>query len=135
MTQSEVQIVKKSWWIFLHMDPAIVGAAFYSRLFNQHPELRHMFPKDMQQQYSKLVGMLNIVVMRLERLEELTTELHAMAERHTSYGVKPEHYAAIKDALLWTLGKAHGSEFSDELKNAWSKAYDTLTISMTTNAH
>lgn len=112
------------------MDPVVVGDAFYSKLFFDRPALKKMFPAEMDAQYQKLVDMLNTIVTRLDKLDELTEEIVAMAKRHEGYGVKPEHYAPVGTALIWTLKVGLGNEWNEELQNAWLKCYGILANAM-----
>ena len=130
LTEHEMTLIKKSWSTFRHIDPLVVGDAFYSKLFFDKPALRKMFPREMDAQYKKLLDMLNTIVMRLDKLDELTEEIVAMARRHEGYGVKPEHYEPVGEALLWTLKAGLGSEWNEELKNAWIKCYGILSNAM-----
>lgn len=130
MTEHEILLIKKSWSVFRQIDPLVVGDAFYSKLFFDRPELRRMFPREMDKQYTKLIDMLNTIVMRLDRLDELTEEIVAMAQRHEGYGVKPEHYGPVGEALLWTLKAGLGSEWNEKLKEAWIKCYTILSKAM-----
>lgn len=130
MTTEQINLIKRSWLIFRGIDPLLAGDLFYTRLFASNPSLRKMFPEDMKGQYVKLVDTLTVVVSRLESLETLTEEINAMAQRHVEYGVKPEHYNQVGTALLWTLEKTLGIEYSNEIKDAWLLAYTTLSETM-----
>lgn len=130
MTDHEIALIKKSWTIFRRIDPLIVGDAFYSKLFYDRPELKRLFPQNMDQQYRKLMDMLNTIVARLERLDELAEDIAAMAKRHEGYGVKPEYYEPVGKALLWTLQKGLGNEWEDDIKAAWTKCYTGLSNTM-----
>jgi len=112
------------------IDPLLVGDLFYSKLFTDTPSLRRMFPKKMDDQYNKLVNMLNIVIARLERLDELTDDIAEMAQRHVGYGVRPAHYKLVGSALLWTLQHGLGKDWTPEVKDAWTKCYTTLSNAM-----
>jgi len=48
-------LVKQTWKLFREIDPRLVGDTFYSKLFNDTPSLRRMFPKNMNDQYRKLI--------------------------------------------------------------------------------
>lgn len=135
MTPDQIVIIKKTWRIFRSMDPAIVGDAFYSKLFADMPSLRKMFPSGMNNQYQKLLDMLNAIVGRLDQLEELSDEIVAMAQRHLEYGVRPPHYKLVGNALLWTLEKGLGSDWNDEVKNAWISCYTLLSDTMIKGAY
>ena len=49
-----------------------------------------------------------------------------MGRRHAQYGVTDGHYDSVGAALLWTLEQGLGSEWSLEVKAAWSSAYALL---------
>lgn len=112
------------------IDPSVVAGTFYARLFTDYPAIKKMFPKDMEAQYVKLIDMLNYVVARLDRPDELTENIAAMAERHVGYGVKPGHYKLVGDALLWTLEKGLGNDWNPAVKDAWTEAYTLLADAM-----
>ncbi|MBL7703039.1 MAG: hypothetical protein JNM14_12375 [Ferruginibacter sp.] len=130
MTPQQVQLIKKSWRVFQQIKPEVVGDVFYSKLFADMPSLRKMYPKDMQQQYCKLIGMLNTLVSRIEQLGVLTEEMAAMAQRHEVYGVRPAHYKVVGKALLWTLEQGLGHDYTAEVEVAWTKCYQILADTM-----
>lgn len=130
LSAREVSLIKKSWNQVRNIDPVAVGDAFYTKLFFEHPELRKMFPGEMDVQYIKLMDMLNTMVTHLDKLDELTGDIIAMAKRHEGYGVKPEHYEPVGQALLWTLKTGLGAEWTEELKEAWTKCYGIVANAM-----
>jgi hemoglobin-like flavoprotein len=130
MTSEQILLVKKTWKVFRGISPATVGDLFYSKLFTDNPSLRKMFPTNMEQQYQKLIDMLNAVVMRLDKLDELTEDIAAMAQRHVQYGVRPAHYKLVGAALLWTLQKGLGDDWNEEVKKAWATCYKIMADSM-----
>lgn len=130
LTQQQIKLIKQSWRNFRNVPPAVVGDLFYSKLFADHPAVRKMFPKDMNDQYRKLVDMLTTIVIRLDNIGTLTEEIDAMARRHAGYGVKPAHYKIVGAALLWTLEKGLGSDWNEEVKEAWRTCYTVLAETM-----
>lgn len=126
MTPRQIILVKRSWAIFQKIDPLIVADVFYTKLFTESPSLRAMFPVDMSAQYIKLIDMINMVITRLDRPDTFILEVKEMAKRHTAYGVKPKHYSMVGAALLWTLEKGLGCDWTVEVQNAWSVCYDGL---------
>ncbi len=59
-------------------------------------------------------------------------DIAAMAQRHTGYGVKPEHYTAVGESLSWTLEKGLGKDWTPEVKEAWETCYGLLASIMIT---
>jgi len=130
MTGQEIIVVKKSWGIFRNIDPVLIGDVFYSRVFYKAPALKKMFPASMDGQYKKMIDMLSVMVARLERVEELSTDISELARRHVAYGVKAWHYAIVGDALLWTLEQGLGRDWTAEVKDAWASCYQMLAGAM-----
>ena len=130
MTKEEIILIKRTWKLFREINPTVVGDTFYSKLFLENPSVRKMFPKEMNQQYQKLIDMLSTIVGRLDNLEELSSDIAAMAQRHVAYGVKPAQYQKVGEALLWTLEQGLGKDYTPEVKEAWVKCYTTLADAM-----
>ncbi|WP_421995557.1 globin family protein [Reyranella sp.] len=130
MTPQQIELVQSS---FRKVVPIAGTAAdlFYDRLFETAPEVRSMFPQDMTEQKKKLMAMLGTAVAGLTRLDTILPAVKALGERHKGYGVKPEHYAPVGAALLWTLEKGLGPDFTPEVKAAWTETYTTLAGVMT----
>jgi hemoglobin-like flavoprotein len=134
LTKNETALIKKSWGLLRNIDPVVLGDVFYSKLFFDNPELRKMFPEDMEGQCRKLLDMLNTIIERLEKIDELKGDIVAMAKRHEGYGVKSEHYSMVGIALIWTLQKRLGAEWTDEVRSAWVNCYAILSGTMITVA-
>ncbi|MBC7885117.1 MAG: hemoglobin [Saprospiraceae bacterium] len=134
MKPEQIKIVKKTWKILMGVDPKIIGDAFYSKLFSDQPSIRKLFPHDMNQQYTKLVDMLSSIIMNLDHPYIVSPGIIAMAKRHSGYGVKPIHYAMVGNALLWTLKEGLGTEWNQDIEEAWTSWYQTLAEAMIQNS-
>ncbi len=135
MTQEQIMAIKKSWRAFQGIKPEVVSDLFYTKLFIDNPSLRKMFPKDMKVQYQKLFDMLQTLVINLDKLDSLKEDLKAMALRHVEYGVKPNHYKLVGDALIWTLATGLGNDWNKNLEKAWLACYTEVTQSMLEEAY
>ena len=58
-----------------------------------------------------------------------------LAKRHVDYGVKAIHYAPVGAALLWTLERGLGQQWTQELAAAWGTAYNVLSEFMIVEAN
>ena len=112
------------------MDPVLVGDVFYTKLFSDHPRVEHLFHISKEEQARKLVDMLTLIVGRLDRLDGITEDIRQLGRRHMGYGVKPHHYAAVGDALMWTLQQGLGTEWNRELEAAWRSCFNLLAQTM-----
>lgn len=125
MTPQQIELVQTS---FKKVVPiaGIAADLFYDRLFEIAPEVRSMFPQDMKAQKVKLMAMLGTAVSNLHRLDEILPAVTALGDRHRSYGVTAAHYAPVGTALLWTLEKGLGPDFTPEVKEAWAETYTAI---------
>jgi nitric oxide dioxygenase len=129
LTEDELDLVRSSFRE-LSLATAEGAACFYDRLFTLAPRVRALFPADMEQQGAKLMSMLGIVVAQLHELAALRPLLDDLARRHRGYGARPEHYALVGEALLWTLERRLGAAFTPAHAAAWRRAYLALSEAM-----
>lgn len=130
MTPKQISLVKASWRGLMRTDPLLLGGLFYDKLFHDNPGAEALFSNSRDEQAKKLIEMINVVIMRLEKLQELTEDIRQLAIRHVGYGTKNEHYGLVGAALLWTLEKGLGREWNAELAEAWTICYTTLSQTM-----
>ena len=126
MTAEQKRLVRESFPEIRDMAGPI-SMLFYGRLFAVDSSLRGMFRQDIALQGRKLMDMLNAVVESIDHLEQLQPTLRALGQRHTGYGVRPEHYRYVEDALLWAMGTAIDQAFFPECKDAWRVLIKTIS--------
>lgn len=129
MTPRQIMLVQTS---FAQVTPIADTAAdlFYGRLFQIAPDVRAMFPDDLSGQKKKLMTMLGTAVAGLSHLDTLLPAVRALGRRHAGYGVGAAHYVPVGVALLWTLEKGLGDDFTAEVREAWAVAYRILAHTM-----
>lgn len=125
MTPEKVALVQTS---FQKVVPIADAAAdiFYDRLFQIAPQVRKMFPADMSGQKGKLMQMLGTAVTNLHQLETILPAVQELGRKHVDYGVADEHYDHVGSALIFTLEKGLGDDFTPEVKDAWVDTYGAL---------
>jgi len=129
MTPEKIALVRNSWQQVLPIRDT-AAALFYGQLFELDPSLRALFRGDMTEQGRKLMTMINMVVMSLDNLAPLLGAVEDLGRRHVGYGVTDAHYDTVGSALLWTLGKGLGEQFTPPVEAAWTEAYTTLAAVM-----
>ena len=134
MTPADVALVKSS---FEQVKPIAANAAalFYGRLFEIAPEVKPLFKGEITEQGRKLMTTLAVVVNGLDNLPSILPAASALAKNHVSYGVKPDHYAPVGEALLWTLERGLGPPWTPPVAAAWTSAYTTLSGFMVGEAY
>jgi nitric oxide dioxygenase len=130
MNPTQVDLIRTSW---SQVAPIQDQAAelFYGRLFELNPGLAPLFSHtDMAKQGKVLMQTLTVVVKSLDRLETIVPAVEALGRRHAGYGVVPEDFDTVGEALLWTLAQGLGDGFSADHRDAWAAAYSTLASVM-----
>lgn len=134
MRSEQKSLVVRTWG---KVAPNAQSAArlFYDRLFEIDPSARAIFDGvDMAEQQRKLILALTLVVQGLERFESLIPTLAQLGRRHVRYRVRDRHYLSVGAALLWTLEQGLQSEWTPEVREAWSAAYSTVSDVMRAGA-
>jgi hemoglobin-like flavoprotein len=130
ITVEQKKLVQETWEKVVPIADT-AAELFYGRLFEIDPELRPMFKHaDMKEQKLKLLQMLGMAVKGLDNLDQLIPAVENLGRRHFGYGVKASHYDTVGDALLWTLEKGLGKDFTPEVLDAWTQTYITLASVM-----
>ncbi len=130
MTSHQIKLVKSSWETVSALDPVTVGDLFYNRVFEIAPAARAMFRQPMDEQSKKLMATLSFIISKLNKLEDIVSEVVKLSKRHVQYGVQRGHYIIVGEALLWTLEKGLGENWNDELEQAWAACYNILSNAM-----
>lgn len=126
MTATDIRLVKRTWQQLQGINPLLFADLFYSKLFTDQPGLKKMFPASMDEQYRKLMDMLNTLVLQLDNTNQLKEVIAAMADRHIVYGVRPQHYQLVGNTLLWTLQRGLGRDWNEATEQAWRKCYSLV---------
>ncbi len=129
ITEQQIALVQESWDKVVPIQET-AAELFYGQLFEIAPEVKPLFKGDMKSQGRKLMTMLNTAVKSLNDLDAIVPAVQDMGKRHVGYGVKDEHYDVVAEALLWTLGKGLGDDFTDEVKDAWVAVYTLVATVM-----
>ena len=84
-----------------------------------------MFPDNLAEQKKKLIGMLAVAVTNLHQGDKSCRRCGTSGSG-TSPTASGKHYESVGTALLWTLEKGLGADFTEPVKTAWTEAYATL---------
>jgi hemoglobin-like flavoprotein len=129
MTPEQIALVENSFAKVLPIKDRAV-ALVYDHLFELDPSLRPLFKGDMARQRSRLAVAIAMIVHGLRKQDAVIPLLQEMGRRHVGYGVRPEHYATVGEALLWALEQGLGHDFTPEVKAAWAEAYKLIASTM-----
>lgn len=123
MDDDDIRIVRRSWH---RLAPyvGLLGEVFYGRLLAIAPHLRPLFeatkPGDRSATFADTLATL---MSGLEHEAETVSTLEKLGYRHARYGVRPEHYAPVGEALLWTFDAALRDGLTLEERRAWNRTF------------
>ncbi|WP_242614502.1 globin domain-containing protein [Actinomadura roseirufa] len=103
---------------------------FYGRLFAADPRLRALFPPEMTSQRDRLFHALARIVWSQDNPAELRAYLSRLGRGHRKYGVLPEHYAVVGEALVATLRAFAAETWTAEAEAAWTAAFAAAADTM-----
>lgn len=106
------------------------GTLFFSRLFELDPEVRSIFPADIDRVERNFIAALTNLVNGLDNPEVLLPQLESLGRQHHEWGVREEHYVSFRDALLWALERSIGATFTPEVREAWRGIYAWMQAAM-----
>lgn len=133
MDEKSLTLVRRS---FLRLIPVseIAVDMFRERLVLLSPELGPLLRR--RGAYSEL-GLSRTLALMVEALSEpdrMVRLARRIGYRYSHLGVKPEHYPAVGDALIWTLGHLVEETMGKDAVQAWREAYDVLSKHMAEGA-
>lgn len=101
----------------------------YDRLFLARPELRTLFPSDLDGQRQKLQQAIQLSVEALGDHERLLPVLLDLGRRHARYRLDLADYQAVGEALFAALGELDAA-WSTEVESAWRRAWTFVVNGM-----
>ncbi|MBP0458565.1 globin domain-containing protein [Streptomyces montanisoli] len=125
LTPDEVALVRASAAV---VEPMATEMAeyFYAVLFARYPQVRDLFPVEMDVQRDRLLrGLLRIVDL-VDDPENLVGLCARLGRDHRKFGAVTAHYPAVGDCLLEALARFAGPAWSDATADAWARAYSTV---------
>lgn len=102
---------------------------FYQFMFENHPELKNIFNQTNQRkgdQPKALADTVYAAAAHIENLEAILPHVNSIAHKHTSLNIKPEHYPIVGKHLLMGMKDVLGDAATDDIMNAWEKAYSVI---------
>ncbi|MBY6186763.1 NO-inducible flavohemoprotein [Marinobacter hydrocarbonoclasticus] len=123
-----IEIVKSTLPLLAEAGPALT-AHFYQRMFKHNPELKEVFNLSHQHNGRQPAALFDAIAAygsHLEDLSALTAAVERIAHKHTGFLIEPAQYAIVGEHLLATLRELGGEAVTDEVIEAWGKAYGLL---------
>lgn len=132
LTAEEIARIRSSFDLVFSKSTEMT-TTFYDRVFELAPECRPMFRDDMDVLKRDFIATLAVLVGSLDHVTGLLSSIDILGRNHARYGVQPEHFPLVGEALLWSLSKGLGEQWTSEVEQAWRKVYDIIAQRMMTS--
>lgn len=125
-TELELQLVEQSFES-IKVQEELFAAKFYDNLFIANPSLQPLFEDtDVTEQGKVLHKTLVLIIENLRKPNILDGSLRGLGARHVEYGVQPEHYPIVGNALLKTFAQVLNDKYTPEVQQAWVNSYGDI---------
>ena len=126
MTPAQLELVRVSY-ATLPDGGATMAADFYRNLFALAPQTRVLFATEPDVMAVKFSAELAAIVEAITSYETFAPRVRELAVRHVTYGVQPQHYRAVGQALIRALAAHLGEAWDDDLEAAWRRANNLVS--------
>lgn len=111
-----------------------VGDEFYADLFRRDPRIAELFREDIKGQGMRFMSTISVIVDNLDTPGALQREVNLLADGHAHFGIRPEWYHVMEEALIDTFRYALGARFTNEIQLAWRAAFGQICDQMKAQA-
>jgi len=112
-----------------------LGTRFYQRLSADHAEISKVFSSvNMAAQHNRFIGMLHIILLRMQEGRPTADLLKDLGARHYHFGVSDENFQKFGATLIAVFHETLGAEFDEYLHAAWVEAYQQIMALMRSEA-
>lgn len=106
-----------------------ITTTFYNDMFEKYPQVKAMFNMDKQKSGAQPKALAMTVLAAAENIDDLSVLANAVekiGKVHVGAMVKAEHYPIVGECLLGAIKKVLGDAATDEIIEAWGKAYGEI---------
>lgn len=119
----DTSVLKNSFALVAPKGPELVEF-FYGEIFYRGgPEVTAMFPPMMTSLQDRLLAALVQIITSVDDMDRLADYLAGLGRDHRKFGVQPEHFDLVGQALLATLRHFAGDAWTTEVQETWAAAY------------
>lgn len=126
MTRDDITRVQATWKAIAPVKH-ITAEIFYVKLFELDSTLRLLFNDDLKVREQKFLQLMDATVKGLTHINLMLPAVREVGMRHPMFGDSDEHHGTIVAALFWSLEKCLRGDFTDEIRAAWTSAFELLS--------
>ena len=128
LTTQDIKIVKSTIPLLAEGGTAVTQH-FYQRMFAHNPELNDTFNLSNQHTGRQIEALFQAILAyasNIDNLSVLASMVERIAQKHTSFHIKPDDYNIVGHHLIETLRELLPEQFTAEVEQAWGNAYQVL---------
>lgn len=128
LTTEDIRIVKSTVPLLAEGGTAVTQH-FYRRMFQHNPELNDIFNMSNQHTGRQIEALFQAIAAYAQNIDNLSVLKHMVeriAQKHTSFHIKPDDYNIVGHHLIETLRELLPEQFTQEVEQAWTNAYGVL---------
>ncbi len=104
---------------------------FYELLFERHPQARGLFHgQELEAQQQLLFEALSWTIEHIDDPAALERVLVPLGRKHFAYGVTPDMYDWVGEALIDTIAHVSGTAWTEDIAALWRAAYSRMVDAM-----
>ncbi len=103
---------------------------FYKIMFENNPEVKHMFDMNKQESGEQPIALANAILAaakNIDNLDAIMPAVKSIGNRHVEVGVLAEHYPIVGKNLIIAIKDILGDAATDEVIKAWEDTYEVLS--------
>ncbi len=122
----DIRLLRENFELVLHRDQTFPRRC-YEILFERHPEARNLFGRNSPGvQHAMLGQSLMMLFDRFEDEQWLHRYLEDLGAKHVGYGIMPEMYGWVYDALVSAVAEVSAGDWTDAHLQAWTEVYELI---------
>ncbi len=127
---TEIERVEQSF-ATLSSQSEIFSQKFYDYLFEQYPQLQHLFKSiSAKGQQKNMLAAMELLVQNLHKPEILKDYLYSVAVMHAEQGGSADDYSMFSDALVAVMAELLGKYWTVEVQQAWQNTLNKVETIM-----
>lgn len=106
-----------------------ITTTFYKNMFKNNPEVKKLFNMDKQtsgEQPKALAMTILAAAQNIDNLPAILPVVKKIGQVHCNCQVTEEHYPIVGSNLLSSIKEVLGDAATDEVIEAWGKAYEVI---------
>ena len=100
---------------------------FYRLMFEQHPDVHNLFPKNLNEQKTKLLTTLDNVINGIDYIDDLKPILTELGQHHKNIDITKEMYDVFISLIVETANISSDYRLTTKERADWKNAFSEIS--------